>query len=215
MMTTAASHHGIRAAAAAVTLLAWASVAGAFPGDYRIIEGTLVWPQNLTPNHLGSSEHVAVVQGDLGTRYFAELTATTEVSAPVHAGHRVVVLAREGQQPSQLTAMRVESPPERPSPAQDGTVSRPPAASSRAPAASPPRPVTIEGTVLARSGSTLILRRADEHRVAVDIAALDGPAREVLQTGHTVSVFGTVLNGVVLVAQGVNVDYGAALPRSR
>lgn len=212
-MTTRASYQASRAVVVAVALLAWATGAAAFPGDYRIVEGTLVWPQNLTPDHLGSGEHVAVVQGDLGTRYFAGLTATTEVPASLRAGDRVVVLAREGQQPSQLTAMRVESPPGTPAAAQAGTEARPPAASSRA--ASPPGSVTIEGTVLARSGSTLILRRADQQRVAVDIAALDEPARKGLQTGRTVSVFGTVLNGVVLVAQGVNVDYGAALPRSR
>jgi len=217
------------AGALAVLVVLGLAVAGAaaFPGDYRIIEGTLVWPQDLAPNQ--AAAQVAVVQGDLGARYFAEITQTTEVAAPVRAGRRVVVLAREGQQPNQVVAVRIEpalTPGAARAPGESSGAAASPGAGeappARAPAAEPPAAaapaegqVSVEGAVVAMSGTTLILRRPDRQTVAVDVAALEPGVRALFQPGREVSVFGVVVNGVLLAARGVNVDYGSALPGSR
>lgn len=241
------------------------AAAHAFPGEYRVVHGTLVWPEALSAATLAAGQRTVLVQGDLGTRYSAELTATTEVPAPLRAGARVVVVGREGQQTNQVIALRIESPspqapaasaspatrpapaapsaqaparaaPQPPAAPQPAAAPAPPAAtgpSATAPAttappttaptattptvASPPAPpgprTSVEGAVTAVSGSTLVLRTRDGRNIAVDISALDAPVRAVLLPGREVGVFGVVVSGAVLVAQGIELEYvPAALP---
>jgi len=242
------------------------AAAHTFPGEYRVVHGTLVWPEALSAATLAAGQRTVLVQGDLGTRYSAELTATTEVPAPLRAGARVVVVGREGQQTNQVIALRIESPsPQAPAAsASPATRPAPAAPSARAPArtappaqppaspqpaaaaspaatgpsatapptsaptatapaatapavASPPPPpaprTSVEGAVTAVSGSTLVLRTRDGRNIAVDISALDAPVRAVLLPGREVGVFGVVVNGAVLVAQGIELEYvPAALP---
>jgi hypothetical protein len=179
----------------AVLLLATATTSAA-PGDQRVIQGTLVWPQELTAQRVAAGERVVVVQGDLGTRYTANLTAATDVPAPLQAGTRVVVVAREGQQ-SEVTALRIQS-----------------SAPQAARAAAEGRTV-VRGSVTALSGSTLILTVPGGQSVAVDISGLEASAREILTAGRAVTLYGVVVNGALLAAQGIELDYTpSALPRA-
>ena len=58
-----------------IGLVLFATAAHAAPGDYRLLSGTLVWPQVLM------TERLAVVKGDDGIMYFAELGSPSADSA--------------------------------------------------------------------------------------------------------------------------------------
>jgi hypothetical protein len=178
----------------ALAIAAMLGSAAGRPGDERVVEGTLVWPEDLAPEARTSGERRLIVHDDLGTRYLAHVTASTEIPTPLQAGQRVVVRGREGFNPAHLVATSVTSP------AADAAVQAPGGAQ-------------VEGTVIGVSETTLILKTRHERQVTVDIAAIGLALRELLQPGREVRVFGTLRDGTRLIASGLELDYApAALP---
>jgi len=178
----------------ALAIVATLGSAGGRPGDERVIEGTLVWPEALAGETTTGGERLVIVHDDLGTRYLAQVTTSTEIPTPLQAGQRVVVRGRKGFDPAHLIAGRVTSP------AADAAVHAPGGAH-------------VEGTVIGVSETTLILQTRNERQVAVDISAIGLPVRELLQPGREVRVFGTLRDGGHLIASGLEFEYApAALP---
>lgn len=178
----------------ALAIAATLGSAAGRPGDERVVEGTLVWPEDLAPEARTSGERRLIVHDDFGTRYLAHVTPSTEIPTPLQAGQRVVVRGREGFNPAHLVATSVTSP------AADAAIQAPGGAQ-------------VEGTVIGLSEMTLILQTRNERQVAVDISAIGLAVRELLQPGREVRVFGTLRDGARLIASGLELDYApAALP---
>jgi hypothetical protein len=177
-----------------VALAAMLGSAAGRPGDERVIEGTLVWPEEVARDGTGGGERLVIVHDDLGARYVAQVTTSTEIPAPLQAGQRVVIRGREGFKPTHLVAGRLTSP------ATDAAVAAP--GSTR-----------VEGTVVGISGSTVVLQTRDERQVSVDVSAIGLPVRELLRPGRDVRVFGTLREGDRLIVSGLELDYSpVALP---
>jgi hypothetical protein len=183
--------------AVALAIAATASSATGGAGDERVIEGTLVWPETLTLEATAGGERLVVVHDDLGIRYTAQITSSAEIAAPVQAGQRVVVRGLEAFDPGHLVDARLTTP------TADVAVPE-------------PADAHVEGTVEAVSGTTLVLRTGDDRLVAIDISEIRLAVRVLLQPGREVGVFGTLRDGAVLVASGLQFDYApAALPRDQ
>jgi hypothetical protein len=161
------------------------------PGDERVIEGTLVWPESVAPDATGGGERLVIVHDDLGARYVAQVSTSTEIPTPLQAGQRVVIRGREGFKPNYLVAGRLTSP-------------------TTDVAVSGAGGTNVEGVVVEMSGSTLVLRTRDERQVAVDISGIGLPVRELLQPGRDVRVFGTLREGARLIAAGLELGYSPA-----
>ncbi|MGH7314114.1 MAG: hypothetical protein ACREJV_13140 [Candidatus Rokuibacteriota bacterium] len=178
----------------ALAIAATLGSAAARPGDERVIEGTLVWPEALTPEPTAGGERLIVVHDDLGARHLAQVTPSTEILTPLQAGQRVVVRGREGFDPAHLIAARVTSPTD------DAAVQAPGGAQ-------------VEGTVIQVSERTLVLETRNARQVVVDLSGMRLPVGELLQPGREVRVFGTLRDGDRLIAVGLELDYvSAALP---
>jgi RNase P/RNase MRP subunit p29 len=162
------------------------------PGDERVIEGTLVWPETVDLDAAGAGERMVIVHDDFGSRYVAQVSTSTEIPTPLQAGQRVVIRGREGFDPTHVAAGRLTSP------AADAAVTAPGATS-------------IEGTVVGLSGNTVVLQTSNERQVTVDVSAIGLPVRELLHRGRGIRVFGT-REGTRLVASGVELHYVPAAP---
>jgi hypothetical protein len=188
---------------ALVAVVLLTGVAQAAPGDYRIVSGTLVWPQFLT------DEGLVVVRGDDGVTYFAELLGPEGLPS-VRVGDRVAVVGRDAMQPGQLVSARV-------SPIADGGASStidggyPSASPAQATSARRPPPsgvVPLEGTAQAIFGTvdsltgSMLNVVADGQPVSVDVSAIDADVRSRLVSGQGVRVL-AVAGAGRLVAQGV------------
>jgi hypothetical protein len=207
-------HVGHARFTALLTTLVLASAAHAAPGDYQLVSGTLVWPRVLM------SERLAVVQGDDGVTYFAEL-ASPEGLPKVQVGDRVAVVGREGLQRGQLTSAsvsRATSAAGRPAAgaAGDSEPSASPAATTLSPRPGPSAAIVpmvdgaeaIFGTVEVVNGDTLTI--ATEGRwVSVDLARIDADVKGALERGSQVRVLAHGANGR-LVAHGLVIDHGVA-----
>jgi hypothetical protein len=162
------------------------------PGDERVIEGTLVWPETVDRDAAGAGERMVIVHDDKGARYVAQVSTSTEIPTPLQAGQRVVIRGREGFDPTHVAAGRLTSP------AVEATVAAPGGAS-------------VEGTVVELSGNTVVLQTANERQVTVDVSAIGLPVRGLLHRGRGIRVFGT-REGTRLVASGVELHYAPAEP---
>jgi hypothetical protein len=163
------------------------------PGDERVIVGTLIWPETVDRDAAGAGERLIIVHDDLGSRYVAQVSTSTEIPTPLQAGQRVVIRGREGFDPSHLAAGRLTSP------AADA-------------AATAPGGTSVEGTVVGLSGNTIVVQTRNERQVTVDVSAIGLPVRELLRLGRGIRVFGTVREGARLVASGVELNYAPPTP---
>lgn len=166
------------------------------PGDERVIEGTLVWPETVTRDAAGAGERMVIVHDDFGSRYIVQVSTSTDIPTPLQAGQRVVIRGREGFDSSHVTAGRLTSP------AGEALVTAPGGAS-------------VEGTVVGLSGDTVVLQTRNDRQVTVDVSAIGLPVRELLHRGRGIRVFGTVREGARLVASGVELDYAPPTPPGR
>ena len=171
------------------------------PGDPRLIQGTLEWPQNL------SQQPFVVVRSDDGALYYANVSAA-ERRGSASAGARLAILGVEGTHPNEVVAMLVTT-----SGAVDGSQSVVPAPSAAGVAATVPAqpsgaavvesassasPTTdasrrwteIRGVVQALTARTFVLKADDGQRVVVDVSALSPGLVESTAIGSVVTVYG-------------------------
>lgn len=214
-----------------VTALVWGAVAGAasaFPGDQRIIQGTIEW----TPGPGGP--RFVVVRGDDGQYYSADFSKVLTPPPALNRGDRVTVTGREGVSPHEILAANVASSgavvpppvaaqpgapaptPVPPTPTPPGVTAAP--APAPAPPAAPAQPADrLEGQVRAVSGNQVLLRTTGGRDVTVQMPASD--LSEVLQPGDDLTVFGQRDGERRFVATGfIHVESpttGSALPRQR
>jgi hypothetical protein len=202
-------------------------IAGASPGDSRVIQGTLVWSPG------GTGEPFVVVRADDGKYYIADLSAAQSRGA-INVGTRISVVGVEGVRPFEVTASIIgagdsalSAPPPTPaipsaaapaSPSASPATIKPPGGA--APAAAAARSWRrVEGKVESVSNAELTLRDATGGPVSVDVSQLSGDVSGVVRPGDDVTVFATATEGSDrLVAVGfVHTEpaTGAALPRSR
>src|SRR5262249_7331529 len=81
-----------------------AASAHAAPGDPRLVQGTLEWPDKLT------AEPFVVVRTEDRRSYYAEIKSAKRLeSGPLTAGTRVAVLGAEAARPHEITAIAIGS----------------------------------------------------------------------------------------------------------
>ena len=139
----------------------------AAPNDFRVVSGTL-----LHPAALGSEAAVAVVKGDDGAVYYADLRAVSGVP-PLERGGAVTVVGFEGARPDQLVAQVIYAPD-------------PPAAVG-APAE---RSRRIDGRIESLTGPTVVVRATDGSKIIFLLRGVRTRTRGLLQKGDSVTVFG-------------------------
>ena len=196
--------------ASALLVSLWVAPVSADTGTYRLVTGTLVWPNELP------GQPRAVVRGDDGVNYVAELEAAPSSSlgstgARPRAGDRVTVLGRDGFQAGQLLEARIEPA----SPTVAGLV--PPA--TGASSASTPGIVAgpgdtlgrlaVSGSVTAIGPSTVTVQTTDGRSVTVDVSRLDAEVRSDLRSGDSVVFYVPEQFGGTPIAQGIVVDRSA------
>jgi hypothetical protein len=173
----------------------------AAPGDPRVVQGTLEWPQSL------STEPFVVIRGADSQLYYADVSgAQRRGSGALTAGSRVAVLGVEGNRPFELAALAfgpgdaaslgLTAPSAEPMPAAS--------VSSTPPALSPPsEPMwRLDGAVQSVSGAMVMLRTDDGRTHAVDAAQLSLATIGALQPGHRVTLFGVPRSDNKLIANG-------------
>lgn len=202
--------------ALAITGLVTGSALGA-PGDPRVVQGMLEWPQNL------SAEPFVVIRGADNRLYYADIsTAQRRAPGPLTAGSPIAVLGVEGGRPHELTALAfgpgdpttlgLTVPPAGPEPAASP-------ASPRAAVVGPPaEPMwRLDGTVQSVSGTTVGLRTKDGRTHSVDASRLSPGTLRALRAGDRVTLFGVPRNDDKLIANGyiqAEPAQPAASPRS-
>lgn len=204
-----------RLATALAMTLAVAGIGHAAPGDYRLVNGTLVWP------HLLMTERQAVILADDGTTWFAELDAPGGLPR-AKAGDRVAVVGRETIRDRELSSASV-SPASMTWGASGVVVPSQTGAGDDAAASpaltmpSPPQPMALRplemegtaqailGTVETISGSMLTVATSDR-RVSIDVSRIDADLRATLVPGQGVRVLAEPANDR-LIASGLVVDH--------
>lgn len=173
----------------------------AAPGDPRVVQGTLEWPQSL------SAEPFVVIRGADGRLYYADVSAAQRRgSGALTAGSRVAVLGVEGNRPFEMaalafgpgdaTSLGLTTPSAEPMPAASVS-STPPALS---PASEPMW--RLDGAVQSVSGSMVMLRTDNGRTHTVDAAQLSPATIGALRPGHRVTLFGVPRTDDKLVANG-------------
>lgn len=202
--------------ALAIVILALATdSAFAAPGDPRVVQGTLEWPQNL------SAEPFVVIRGADGRLYYADVsTAQRRGSGALTAGSRVAVLGIEGNRPFEMAALAfgpgdaaslgLTAPAAEPSPAASIS-STPPALSAGT------EPMwRLDGAVQSISGSMVTLRTDDGRTHTVDASQLSPATIGALRQGNRVTLFGVPRTDDKLIANGyiqTDLTQPAASPR--
>jgi hypothetical protein len=204
-----------------VAVLAVALLAGpalAAPGDPRIIQGMVEWPQSL------GGEPFIVVRGDDGRVYAVDAqNAERRGSGPLGAGNRISIVGVEAARPHEVAALAVGV-----GDAAGATLPMPPTlppgqAAVAAPATTPraTRPLDplwrLQGRVEALPGTNVVVRTPDGATHTVDLSQLSDLTRRSLRTGETITLFGVPRDDRRLVANGyVQLDDAppAASPRS-
>ena len=175
---------------AALLVLGFAASAGAYPGDYRLVQGQIVvWPDEQ------DGSRVAVVRGsDDGDLYFIRVPAGTSGATLLGPGQRVAIVGRADMSRNEIVALSM-----RPTPGvlRDAT----------------PNWRVVTGIVESVSGSTAVIS-GRSGQWTVDLSPLDGIDR--VTRGEQVTIVGRT-DGGRLVASGIARDTEApsALPRSR
>jgi hypothetical protein len=183
-------HVATTVATAVMLTLCLAGAPSAGVGDYRLVQGRIaLWPPE--PFAYG----VAVLQTDNGQPFFVDFTPVTAGAIGLQPGDVVAVVGRESPQPDRITALTVER-----------------RASMSATAT--PGWQTVTGTVESVSGSTAIMRLADDRRIALDLSQMAGD-RIRAQRGQELTVTGVLLTPTLISARGLatSSDAPAALPR--
>lgn len=139
----------------------------AAPNDFRVVSGTLLHPAALV-----SGTAVAVVKGDDGAVYYADLRAVSGVPT-LERGGAVTVVGFEGARPDQVVAqvMYAPDPPAPPGPAVE-------------------RSRRIDGRIESLTGPTVVVRAADGSKVVFLLRGIRTRTRGLLQKGDAVTVFG-------------------------
>lgn len=181
----------------------FASLADAAPGDYRLLTGTVVWPDV-------TFERTLVVQSDDGVMHFAEL-AMAESSPRTQVGDRVSIIGREGFRPTHILFAQLASrEPTGSAPAAlPVTVAVTPVIDVRE------SPDIVTGTVESLAGRALRLTNRHGHRIEVDVAAIDPDVRQALRPGDAVTIYAPTRVTGLPVAAGIMVDHApaSAVPR--
>ena len=190
----------------------------AAPGDPRILQGMVEWPQAL------GTEPFIVVRGDDGQTYSVDVqNAQRRGSGPVGAGNRISVVGVEASRPYEVAALAVgvgdaaiatfPMPP--PPPPGQTTVAAPATAPVAAPA---PDPLwRLQGRIEAMPGTSVVVRTQDGASYTVDLSQLSALTRRSLRTGESITLFGLPRDDRRLVANGYIQSDGmppAASPRT-
>jgi hypothetical protein len=173
----------------------------AAPGDPRVVQGTLEWPQSL------SAEPFVVIRAADGRLYYADVsTAQRRGSGALTAGSRVAALGVEGNRPFEIaalafgpgdaTSLGLTMPPAEPMPSAS--------VSSTALAPSPgSEPMwRLDGAVQSVSGPMVMLRTDDGRTYTVDATQLSPVTIGALRPGHRVTLFGVPRTDDKLIANG-------------
>ena len=191
-----------RSLALALAIIGFATgSASAAPGDPRVVQGTLEWPQSLT------AEPFVVIREADGRLCYADVSAAQRRgSGTLTAGSQVAVLGIEGNRPFEMaaiafgpgdaTSLGLPAPSAEPMPSASVS-STPPA----------PSPVSepmwrLDGAVQSVSGSMVMLRTDDGRTHAVDAAQLSPVTIGGLRHGHRVTLFGVPRADDKLIANG-------------
>jgi hypothetical protein len=196
---------GVRAVLVAALVLV-PLVAAAAPGDFRVIEGTLV----VAPQPPGAP--VARVDGDDGVTYYADLRGARWDPGRLLVGARVTLAGYEGVRPDEITAAVLDPteglPPAASAPTgppQTAVVpptpppSRPPSTAAPGATAAPPAPrepsERVEGRVERIEGNELTLRTPAGSAVRIDLSQVQADVRSTVRPGERVTVFGRFTDG--------------------
>lgn len=177
----------VRALAVAALVLV-PLVAAAAPGDFRVIEGTLVvMPEAPSPP-------VARVDGDDGVTYYADLRGARWDPARLRVGQRVALAGYEGARPDEITAAVLDASEGAPA---ASVPTAPSAAASPGTAAPAPREPAerAQGTVERIEGNELTLRTPGGTRVTADLSQIQADVRRTVRPGDQVTVFGRFTDG--------------------
>jgi len=184
----------------AIVALAAGSALAA-PGDPRVLQGMLEWPQTL------SAEPFVIIRGEDGRLYYTDIgSAQRRVPGPLTAGTRMAVLGVEGSRPYELAALAF-GPGDA---AALGLMPPPPGSTPSAsiPSAAPPMSAAAEpmwrldGDVQSISGTMVTLRTADGRTHTVDATQLSTITIRALRPGDRVTLFGVPRNDNKLIANG-------------
>jgi hypothetical protein len=206
------------AAVAAVLLLAGPAVAA--PGDPRVMRGTLEWPGSL------SAEPIAVIRGDDGRLYYADVSTAQRIGAGPIFG-RVSVFGVEGTRPHEIAAVAIGAgdsavaalstppappyavlmPPTMPLPAApQPSASLPYTPPPALPAASAPAQSDdlwqLPGKVKAVTGREMVIETTQGETVRVDVGKLSQWTRDTVRPGDQIKLFGIAQKDRRLVASG-------------
>jgi hypothetical protein len=200
-----------RVALASALLVFFAAPASGMNGAYRLVTGTLVWPNELP------GQPRAVIRGDDGVNYVAELAPRisalgTDVPRP-RAGDRVTVLGRDGFQDGQLLEAAVE--PISPTVA---SLVPPPATGTAGSSTAPSQDLgrmAVSGSIRSIGPSTVTVLTPDGRSVTVDVSRLSAEIRSDLRTGDSVMLYVPERIQGTPIAEGIVVDRGGVytLPR--
>ena len=140
----------------------------AAPNDFRVVSGTLLHPARLGPDMT-----VAVLKGDEGTVWHADLRAVSRIPT-VERGAALTLVGFEGSRPDQLAAQVIYPPEEVPAPADTPLV----------------RSQRIHGRIESLAGDSVLVRVTDGKGVTFLLRGISAKIRELLQRGDVVTVFG-------------------------
>lgn len=168
----------------------------ATPGDPRVVQGAIEWPGQL------SAEPFAVVRGDDGRLYYADLgSAQRRTQATLNAGSRVTVVGVEGNRPYEIAAIAIGAG-DAASLGLQPTLPGPHAPAPLAAVEPPELMWRLDGTVQSVAGKTVTLRTAEARTATVDASPLSESTLRVLRAGDHVSLFGVERADHRLVASG-------------
>lgn len=175
----------------------------AAPGDPRIIQGMVEWPQAL------GTEPFIVVRGDDGHTYSVDVqNAQRRGAGPVGAGNRISVVGVEASRPYEVAALAIGvgdaaiatfPMPPMPPPGQASVT----APATTPPPAPPPDPLwRLQGRIESLPGASAVVRAPDGASYTVDLSQLSTLTRRSLRSGDTITLFGVPRDDRRLVANG-------------